>query len=194
VPVEVPVRKGSVTFQQDEHVRPDTTLEGLAKLRPAFKQEGGTVTPGNSSGINDGAAMLVVTTEEYAKTHGLSILAEIVSYSNIGLDPDVMGVGPVTAIPTALEKAELKLANVDLIEVNEAFAATSVAVMRELKLDPQKLNTSGGGIALGHPLGASGARVLVTLIHALRRTNKELGVASLCAGGGMGIALVVRAY
>jgi acetyl-CoA C-acetyltransferase len=193
VPVEIPSRKGTVTFLQDEHVRPDTTLDGLTKLRPAFKPEGGTVTPGNSSGINDGAAFLAVTTEEYAKAHGLSILAEIVSYSIVGLEPDIMGVGPVTAIPAALEKAGLALVDIDLIEVNEAFAATSLAVMRELKMDPAKLNVSGGGIALGHPLGASGARILVTLIHALRRTKEEFGVASLCAGGGMGIALVVRA-
>jgi acetyl-CoA C-acetyltransferase len=121
VPVEVPVRKGTVTFQQDEHVRPDTTLEGLQKLRPAFKPEGGTVTPGNSSGINDGAALLAVTTEEYAKAHGLAILAEIVSHAIVGLEPDAMGVGPVTAIPAALEKAGIALADIDLIEVNEAL-------------------------------------------------------------------------
>jgi len=193
VPVEIPSRKGTVTFQQDEHVRPDTTMEGLQKLRPAFKPEGGTVTPGNSSGINDGAAMLAVTTEEYAKAHGLSILAEIMGFSVTGLEPDIMGVGPYSVIPVALEKAGLALVDIDLFEVNEAFAATTLAVMRELKLDPQKLNTSGGGIALGHPLGASGARVLVTLIHALRRTKEEFGVATLCAGGGMGIAMVVRA-
>jgi acetyl-CoA C-acetyltransferase len=193
VPVEIPSRKGTVTFLQDEHVRPDTTLEGLQKLRPAFKSEGGTVTPGNSSGINDGAAMVAVTTEEYAKAHGLPILAEILSHSIVGLEPDVMGVGPSTAVPAALEKAGLALADIDLIEGNEAFAATSLAVMRDLKLDHKKFNISGGGIALGHPLGASGARVLVTLIHALRRTKEEFGVATLCAGGGMGIAMVVRA-
>jgi acetyl-CoA C-acetyltransferase len=193
VPVEIPSRKGTVTFLQDEHVRPDTTLEGLQKLRPAFKSEGGTVTPGNSSGINDGAAMVAVTTEEYAKAHGLPILAEILSHSIVGLEPDVMGVGPSTAVPAALEKAGLALADIDLIEGNEAFAATSLAVMRDLMLDHKKFNISGGGIALGHPLGASGARVLVTLIHALRRTKEEFGVATLCAGGGMGIAMVVRA-
>jgi acetyl-CoA C-acetyltransferase len=193
VPVEIPSRKGTVTFQQDEHVRPDTTLEGLQKLRPSFKPDGGTITPGNSSGINDGAAFLAVTTEEYAKAHGLPILAEIMGYSITGLEPDIMGVGPVTAIPAALEKAGLALADIDLIEGNEAFAAASLAVMRDLKLDHKKFNVSGGGIALGHPLGASGARILVTLIHALRRTKEEFGVASLCAGGGMGIALVVRA-
>ncbi|MGD0682129.1 MAG: thiolase family protein [Terracidiphilus sp.] len=193
VPVEIPSRKGTVTFLQDEHVRPDTTLEGLQKLRPAFKPDGGTITPGNSSGINDGAAMVVVTTEEYAKAHGLPILAEILSHSIVGLEPDIMGVGPSTAVPAALEKAGLALADIDLVEGNEAFAATSLAVMRDLKLDHKKFNISGGGIALGHPLGASGARILVTLIHALRRTKEEFGVATLCAGGGMGIAMVVRA-
>ena len=192
-PVEVPGRKGSVTFAQDEHVRPDTTLEGLQKLRPAFKPDGGTVTAGNASGINDGAAMVAIATEEYAKAHGLPILAEIVSHGITGLEPDVMGVGPATAVPAALQKAGLKLADIDLFELNEAFAATSLAVVRELKLDPQKVNISGGAIALGHPVGASGTRILVTLIHGLRRTKKELGVASLCAGGGMGIAIVVRA-
>jgi acetyl-CoA C-acetyltransferase len=189
----VPARKGTVTFLQDEHVRPDTTLEGLQKLRPAFKPESGTVTAGNASGINDGAAMVAVATEEYAMAHGLPILAEILGHSVVGLEPDVMGFGPATAVPAALDKAGLKLADVDIFELNEAFAATSVAVMRELKLDPERVNPTGGAIALGHPVGASGTRILVTLIHALRRTQKELGVASLCAGGGMGIALVVRA-
>jgi len=192
-PVEVPSRKGPVAFAQDEHVRPDTTIEGLQKLRPAFKPDGGTVTAGNASGINDGAAMVAVTTEEYAKAHGLPIIAEIVGHGITGLEPEVMGVGPATAVPAALQKAGLKLEDVDLFELNEAFAATSVAVMREMKLDPEKVNISGGAIALGHPVGASGTRILVTLIHGLRRTKKEIGVASLCAGGGMGIAIVVRA-
>jgi acetyl-CoA C-acetyltransferase len=182
-----------VTFLQDEHVRRDTTFEALQKLRPAFKPDGGTVTAGNASGINDGAAMVAVATEEYAKAHELSIRAEIVSHSIVGLEPDVMGVGPSTAVPAALEKAGLKLSDVDLFELNEAFASTSLAVMRDLKLDPEKVNVCGGAIALGHPVGASGTRILVTLIHALRRARKELGVASLCAGGGMGIAVVVRA-
>jgi acetyl-CoA C-acetyltransferase len=173
-----------VTFLQDEHVRRDTTFEALQKLRPAFKPDGGTVTAGNASGINDGAAMVAVATEEYAKAHELSIRAEIVSHSIVGLKPDV---------PAALEKAGLKLSDVDLFELNEAFASTSLAVMRDLKLDPGKVNICGGAIALGHPVGASGTRILVTLIHALRRVRKELGVASLCAGGGMGIAVVVRA-
>jgi len=193
VPVEIPSRKGTVTFAQDEHVRADTTMEGLAKLRPAFKSDGGTVTAGNASGINDGAAMVAVTTEDFAKANGFHILAEIVSYAVSGVDPEVMGIAPVLAIPAALKKAGLTLADIDLIELSEAFAATMLAVIRDLQLDPAKVNASGGAIALGHPIGASGARLLVTLIHGLRRTKKELGVVSLCIGGGMGIAAVVRA-
>jgi acetyl-CoA C-acetyltransferase len=193
VPVEVPARKGSVTFQQDEHVRPDTTLEGLAKLRPAFMPEGGTVTAGNSSGINDGAAMVALADEEYAKVHGLSILAEVLGYSIAGVEPDVMGAAPAIAVPAALQKSGLALSDIDLFELSEAFASTALAVKRDLALDLEKVNVSGGAIALGHPIGASGTRLLVTLIHALRRTQKELGIASLCIGGGMGIAVVVRA-
>lgn len=192
VPVEVPSRKGPVTFIQDEHVRADTTMEALAKLRPAFKPDGGTVTAGNASGINDGAAMVAVASDEYAKANGFPIVAEILGYAVSGVDPEVMGIAPVLAIPEALKKAGLTLADIDLIELSEAFAATAVAVIRELRLDPAKVNASGGAIALGHPIGASGARLLVTLIHGLRRTKKELGVASLCIGGGMGIAAVVR--
>jgi acetyl-CoA C-acetyltransferase len=192
VPVEVPSRKGSVTFLQDEHVRADTTMEALAKLRPAFKSDGGTVTAGNASGINDGAAMVAVATEEYSKANGFPMVAEILGYAVSGVDPEVMGIAPVLAIPAALKKAGLTLADIDLIELSEAFAATAVAVIRELRLDPAKVNASGGAIALGHPIGASGARLLVTLINGLRRTKKELGVASLCIGGGMGIAAVIR--
>jgi acetyl-CoA C-acetyltransferase len=193
VPVAVPSRKGTVTFVQDEHVRADTTMDGLAKLRPAFKPDGGTVTAGNASGINDGAAMAAVATEEYAKANGLPVVAEIVGYAVSAVDPEVMGIAPVSAIPAALAKAGVSLADIDLIELSEAFAATAVAVIRELHLDPARVNVSGGAIALGHPIGASGARLLVTLIHGLRRMNKELGVVSLCIGGGMGIAAVIRA-
>ncbi|CAM3853032.1 acetyl-CoA C-acetyltransferase [Deinococcus frigens] len=191
VSVEVPGRKGPTTFGTDEYPRA-TSAEALAKLRPAFKK-GGTVTAGNASGLNDGAAMLAVTTEDYARANGLSILAEISGYAAIGVDPKVMGIGPAKAVPAALERAGLTLADVDLLELNEAFAAQSLAVVRDLGADPAKVNITGGAIALGHPIGASGARVLVTLIHALRRTGKETGVASLCIGGGMGIAVVVRA-
>lgn len=191
VAIEVPGKKGPTTFDTDEYPRA-TSTEALAKLRPAFKKDG-TVTAGNASGLNDGAAMLAVTTEDYAKANGLSILAEISGYAAIGVDPKVMGIGPARAVPIALERAGLTLADVDLLELNEAFAAQSLAVVRDLGADPARVNITGGAIALGHPIGASGARVLVTLIHALRRTGQETGVASLCIGGGMGIAVVVRA-
>jgi len=193
IPVNVPGRKGVTVFSQDEHVRADTTLEGLAKLRPAFKPDGGTVTAGNSSGLNDGAAMLAVTTEDYATEHGLPILARILSYATVGVEPQLMGIGPASAVPAALSRAGLSLSDIDLFELNEAFAAQSIAVIRELGLDTAKVNITGGAIALGHPIGASGARVLVTLIHALRRSGKQHGVASLCIGGGMGIAMVLSA-
>ena len=191
VSVQVPSKKGPVTFDKDEYPRA-STLEALGKLKPAFKKDG-TVTAGNASGINDGAAMLVVATEEYAQAHGLPILAEIAGYANIGVDPSIMGIGPAKAVPVALEKAGMQVGDVDLFELNEAFAAQSLAVVHDLKADPAKVNVTGGAIALGHPIGASGARVLVTLIHQLRRLNKETGVASLCIGGGMGIALALRA-
>ena len=193
IPVNVPGRKGVTVFLQDEHARADTTLEGLAKLRPAFKPDGGTVTAGNSSGLNDGAAMLAVTTEDYATAHGLPILARILSYATVGVEPHLMGIGPASAVPVALNRAGLSLSDIDLFELNEAFSAQSIAVIRELGLDASKVNITGGAIALGHPIGASGARVLVTLIHALRRKRKAYGVASLCIGGGMGIAMVLSA-
>lgn len=193
VAVNVPARKGVIAFADDEHVRADTTAEGLAKLRPAFKPDGGTVTAGNASGINDGAAMVMVTTEGYAREHGLPVLARILSYAAVGVPPEVMGVGPASAVPVALSRAGLSLSDIDLFELNEAFAAQAVAVMRELNVDSSKVNISGGAVALGHPIGASGARVLVTLIHALRRNGKQHGVASLCIGGGMGIAMVLSA-
>ncbi|MGM9322044.1 acetyl-CoA C-acetyltransferase [Deinococcus aquaticus] len=191
VSVEVPGRKGPTTFSADEYPRA-TTAEALAKLRPAFRKDG-TVTAGNASGINDGAAMLLVTSEEYAQAHGLPILAEIASYAAIGVDPAIMGIGPARAVPVALNRAGMTVGDVDLFELNEAFAAQSLAVVRDLNADPARVNVTGGAVALGHPIGASGARVLVTLIHQLRRLGKETGVASLCIGGGMGIAVVVRA-
>ncbi|MFC4637435.1 acetyl-CoA C-acetyltransferase [Deinococcus hohokamensis] len=191
VSVEVPGKKGPTVFGRDEYPRA-STAEALAKLKPAFKKDG-TVTAGNASGLNDGAAMLVVTTEEYAQAHGLPVLAEITSYAAIGVDPKIMGIGPAKAVPVALNRAGLSVSDVDLFELNEAFAAQSLAVVRDLEVDPATVNITGGAIALGHPIGASGARVLVTLIHQLRRTGKETGVASLCIGGGMGIAMVVRA-
>lgn len=190
VPVSVKTKKGVVEFAIDEHPRPDSSLEALAKLKPVFKPNG-TVTAGNASGLNDGAAMLAVTTGIYARSHALPVLARVVSYSVAGIAPDVMGLGPTAAVPVALRKAGLTLDQIDLFELNEAFAAQSIAVIRKLDLDPAKVNISGGAIALGHPIGASGARVLVTLVHALRRLGKQYGVASLCIGGGMGIAIVI---
>lgn len=192
VAVEVPGKKGVTLFERDEHVRPDTSAEALAKLRPAFEKDG-TVTAGNASGLNDGAAMVAVTTQEYARANGLPILAEIAAYAAIGVDPAIMGIGPAKVVPVALKKAGMGVGDVDLFELNEAFAVQSLAVVRDLGVDAAKVNVTGGAIALGHPIGASGARVLVTLLHALRRGGKEHGVASLCIGGGMGIAVVVRA-
>jgi acetyl-CoA C-acetyltransferase len=191
VAVEIPGKKGPSLFALDEHIRPDTTPEGLAKLRPAFEKEG-TVTAGNASGINDGAAFLTIASEDYAQAHALPVLAEIVAYAAIGVDPSIMGIGPAKAVPIALERAGLRVSDVDLFELNEAFAAQSLAVVRDLEVDPARVNITGGAIALGHPIGASGARVLVTLVHALHREDKEFGVASLCVGGGMGIAVVIR--
>lgn len=193
VAVDVSGRKGMIRVESDESVRPDTSMEALTKLKPVFKRDGGTVTAGNSSGLNDGAAMLTIASEEYASAHGLSPLAEIVSYAAIGVDPAFMGIGPAAAVPLALKRAGLQIQNIDLFELNEAFAAQSLAVVRDLGIDTERVNISGGAIALGHPIGASGARVVVTLAHALRKQKKEIGLASLCIGGGMGIAVVVRA-
>jgi acetyl-CoA C-acetyltransferase len=192
VPVPIKTKKGIVEFATDEHPRPDSSLDALARLKPAFKPNG-TVTAGNASGLNDGAAMLAVATEKYAVGHGLPVLARVISYGVTGVAPAVMGLGPTAAVPIALQKAGLTLDQIDLFELNEAFAAQSIAVVRKLDLDPVKVNVSGGAIALGHPIGASGARVLVTLIHSLRRLGKRYGVASLCIGGGMGIAIVISA-
>jgi acetyl-CoA C-acetyltransferase len=193
VPIEIPQRKGaSVLVDADEYPRPGTTVEKLAALKSAFKKDG-TVTAGNASGINDGAAALVVTTGEKARTLGRPPLARILAYASTGVDPKVMGIGPVTAVRKGLERAGLTMADIDLFELNEAFAAQSVAVTRELGVDPSKVNVSGGAIALGHPIGASGARVLTTLIYALRARKLRRGVAALCIGGGMGIAMVVEA-
>jgi acetyl-CoA C-acetyltransferase len=193
VPVEVSQRKGgSVRIDRDEYPRPKTTGEKLAALKPAFAREG-TVTAGNASGINDGAAALVVATQKKAQVLETAPLARIVSYASTGVDPLVMGIGPVPAVRKALERARLSITDVDVFELNEAFAAQSVAVIRELRLDPEKVNVSGGAIALGHPIGASGARILTTLVYAMRRLQGRVGVAALCIGGGMGIAMVVEA-
>ena len=192
VPVSVPRKKGEpVRIETDEYPRAGTTAETLAALRPAFKKDG-SVTAGNASGINDGAAALVVTTPGNARQAGVSPLAEIVSYASTGVDPAVMGIGPIPAVRKALERAGLTIGDIDLFELNEAFAAQSLAVIRELGVDPAKVNVNGGAIALGHPIGASGARVLTTLIYALRARKLRYGIAALCIGGGMGIAMVVE--
>ena len=193
VPVPVKNRKGNVTqFANDESMRPETTLEGLAKLPARFKKDG-TVTAGNASGIVDGAAAIVVTTMDKAKERGLVPLGRLVSWGTAGVDPNVMGIGPAPAIRIALKKAGLTLADMDLVEVNEAFAAQVLAVVKELGIDMERFNVNGGAIAIGHPLGATGARLTLTILYELRRRGKRYGVASMCIGGGQGIAAVVEA-
>jgi acetyl-CoA acetyltransferase family protein len=193
--VGVPIkdRKGNVTqFARDEIVRPDASLEGLAKLAPRFKKDG-TVTAGNASGIVDGAAAVVVTTMEQARARKLKPLGRLVAWATAGVDPNLMGIGPAPAIRTALKNAGLTLADMDLIEVNEAFAAQVLAVVKELDIDLERFDVNGGAIAIGHPLGATGARLTLTLLYELRRRGKRLGVASMCIGGGQGIAAIVEA-
>jgi acetyl-CoA C-acetyltransferase len=192
VPVSIPQRKGSpVLVDKDEHPRPGTTTEKLALLKPAFRKDG-TVTAGNASGINDGAAALVIASAAKARSAGHTPMARILAYVSTGVDPKIMGIGPVPAIRKVLDRAKLRIDAIDLFELNEAFAAQSLAVMRELKLDPAKVNVNGGAIALGHPIGASGARLLTTLVYALRARKLRYGVASLCIGGGMGIAMAIE--
>ena len=190
VPIVIKTRREEIIFDTDEYVRPNATLESLARLRPAFKKDG-TVTAGNASGINDGAACVILMSEARAKELELEVLAYIDGYVSTGLDNKVMGLGPVPATQKVLEKLSLNIEDIDLFEMNEAFAAQSIAVIRLLSLDSNKVNTRGGAISLGHPIGASGCRVLVTLVHALINDNKEKGVCSLCIGGGQGIAMVI---
>jgi acetyl-CoA C-acetyltransferase len=193
VPVPVPQKKGApVLVARDEYPRAGTTAGKLAALRAAFQKEG-TVTAGNASGINDGAAALVIATEKWARENGRRPLARVLSYCTTGVDPMIMGMGPVEAMRKAVDRAGLKLNDLDVIELNEAFAAQSLAVTRELGLDAAKVNVHGGAIALGHPIGASGARVLTTLAHTLRKRGGGRGAASLCIGGGMGTAMVIEA-
>ncbi len=188
VPVEVKGRKGDVTLvEKDEHIRPDATIEGLAKLRPVFKKEG-TVTAGTASGINDGAGALVLTTKTKAKELGLPYLGKVIAGVSVGVDPDVMGIGPADAIRTLLKKARLNQDQIDLFEINEAFAAQYLAVEKELELPRERTNVNGGAIALGHPLAASGARLSLTLLMQMKRQKAHYGIASLCIGGGQGIA------
>jgi acetyl-CoA C-acetyltransferase len=194
VPVDVPQKKGApLTVRRDEYPRAGTTVEKLAALRPAFAKDG-SVTAGNSSGVNDGAAALVVSTEQKARELGRRPMAKVLAYCTTGIDPMIMGMGPVQAMRKAADRAGVKLDALDAIELNEAFAAQSVAVVRELGLDPAKVNVHGGAIALGHPIGASGARVLTTLIHTLQARGGGRGAASLCVGGGMGTAMIVEVY
>ena len=191
VPVEVKGKKGSVIVDTDEGPRPGTTVETLARLKPAFKKDG-IVTAGNASGINDGAAAIVVMSEEKAKELGVEPMATWVGGALGGVDPSIMGVGPVAAVNKLMKKLDMKVADMDLIEANEAFAAQSLAVGHDLEFDPAKLNVNGGAIALGHPVGASGCRILVTLLHEMQRRDAKTGLATLCIGGGMGCATVVK--
>ncbi|MDQ0882447.1 acetyl-CoA C-acetyltransferase [Peribacillus sp. V2I11] len=191
VPVEYKQRGKTISVDQDEHPRHGLTIDQLTKLRPAFK-ENGTVTAGNASGINDGGAMLVLMSREKADELGLEALATIKSYANAALDPKIMGYGPVPATRKALAKAGMTIDDIDLMEVNEAFAAQSLAVLKDLELKPEKVNVNGGAIALGHPVGASGARILVTLLYEMKRRDAKTGLATLCIGGGQGTALIVE--
>ncbi len=191
IPVKLKNRKGEESlFSADEYPRPGVTPDRISHLAPAF-QEGGTVTPANASGINDGAAAVMVMSDDKAKALGIEPMARILSCASTGVDPSVMGIGPVSAVTRAMTQCNLSLDQMDLMELNEAFAAQSLSVMGELKLDPDKVNVNGGAIALGHPVGASGARILVTLLHEMQKRGSEYGLASLCVGGGMGVATVV---
>ena len=193
IPVTIPQRKKDpIIFDIDEYVRPQTTAATLSKLRPAFKKDG-SVTAGNASGVNDGAAVVLVASKEAVEKYNLKPMAKIVSYACHGTDPKIMGIGPVEATKKALEKAEWKLDEVELIEANEAFAAQALSVMKELNLNPDITNVNGGAIAIGHPIGASGTRILVTLLHEMKKRDAKKGLATLCIGGGMGIAMCVEA-
>ncbi|WP_084245419.1 acetyl-CoA C-acetyltransferase [Planomicrobium okeanokoites] len=192
VPVEIPQRKGDpIVFSQDEYIKASSTEEKLGKLRPAFKKDG-SVTAGNASGINDGAAAVVVMTKAKADELGLTPLATIAANGNAGVDPSIMGIGPVQAVKNALAKADMTLEDIELIEANEAFAAQSIAVDRELKFNHEILNVNGGAIAIGHPIGASGTRIFVTLLHEMQKRDAKTGLATLCIGGGQGVATIVK--
>jgi acetyl-CoA C-acetyltransferase len=192
VPIEVPQRKGEpLVIRTDEGPREDTSLEALARLKPAFK-EGGTVTAGNAPGVNDGAAALVVASNDTARRLGRTPMARIVAQATSGVEPKMVMMAPVSAIKKTLERAGWKMADVDLIELNEAFAVQAVAINRELALDPERLNVNGGAVALGHPIGASGARILVTLLYEMQRRNVRRGIAALCLGGGNAVAMAVE--
>ncbi len=191
VPVPIKTRKETIEFKTDEHPRAGTTVEILAKLKPAFK-ENGTVTAGNSSGITDGAAAMILASEEFVKNNNIKAIAEITGFASAGVAPEIMGIGPADAINKLIKKTNARLDEIDIFELNEAFAAQSLAVLREVKIDPKKVNVNGGAIALGHPIGASGARIIVTLLGAMKKRNLKTGLASLCIGGGMGMAVLVK--
>jgi acetyl-CoA acetyltransferase family protein len=191
VPVEIKTRRGTTVVDRDDHMRPDTTLEALAKLPTAFSKDG-TVTAGNASGIVDGGAAVILASESGARARGLSPIARLTGWATVGVDPSIMGMGPAPAIRKVLEKNKLALADIDLFEINEAFAAQYLAVEKELGLDREKVNVNGGAIALGHPLGATGARILLTLTLEMRRRRARRGIAAACIGGGQGIAALVE--
>jgi acetyl-CoA C-acetyltransferase len=191
VPFTIASRKGDIVVDQDEYIRPGTTMDAVAKLKPAFSKEG-TVTAGNASGINDGAAAVVLMTAEEAQRRGLKVLARIASWATVGVDPAVMGTGPIPASRKALEKAGWKVGDLDLVEANEAFAAQAIAVNKDMGWNPDIVNVNGGAIAIGHPVGASGARVLVTLLHEMGKRDAKKGLATLCIGGGMGVAMCLE--
>ena len=189
--IKITDEKNKIILEIDEHPRINLNIQDLNKLKTVFK-ENGTVTPGNSSGINDGAAGVILTTKKIAETKSLEILGKIISWSSVGVEPSLMGLGPIEAIKSAVKKANWDIDEVDLFEINEAFAAQSIAVIKELNLDYEKINVNGGAIALGHPIGASGARIVVTLLHEMKRRNVKKGCAALCIGGGMGIAMCLE--
>jgi acetyl-CoA C-acetyltransferase len=191
-PVTIKTRKGEVVVADDEYIKDGVTVESIAKLRPAFDPKEGTVTAANASGINDGAAAVVLMTADEAKKRGIKPLARIVSWAHAGVDPAIMGTGPIPASKMALEKAGWKVSDLDLIEANEAFAAQACAVNKGLGWDTSKVNVNGGAIAIGHPIGASGARVLTTLLYEMQKRNAKKGLATLCIGGGMGVAMCVQ--
>jgi acetyl-CoA C-acetyltransferase len=191
VPFTIQTRKGDTVVDQDEYIRAGTTVDALAKLKPAFSKEG-TVTAGNASGINDGAAAVVLMTAAEAERRGLKVLARIASWSTAGVDPAIMGTGPIPASRKALEKAGWKVQDLDLVEANEAFAAQAIAVNKDMGWNPDIVNVNGGAIAIGHPIGASGARVLVTLLHEMQKRDAKKGLATLCIGGGMGVAMCLE--
>jgi acetyl-CoA C-acetyltransferase len=192
LPIELKSKKGPVMYDADEHIRADATIEGMAKLKAVFAKEAGTVTAGNASGINDAAAAVVLMERKAAESKGMKPMARLVSYGHAGIDPKIMGLGPVTAVKNALSKAGLKLDDMDVIESNEAFAAQALGVCRMLEMDPKKVNTNGGAVALGHPIGATGTILTIKCMYELQRTGKRYGLITMCIGGGQGIAAVIE--